>query len=154
MKKQLAGYILTKFSQTGLQIVAIRMIKASRPLTAEHYQHIKNKPFFEKTISFFIGEFHNQRGLLAIIYYGEDAVKKCRRITGATNPEEANPASIRGSFGRITAKGIFENVVHVSSNKGDARREIKLWFEPDDILVNLYPTKTKKINSLNKKVWI
>jgi len=80
-------------------------------------------------------------------------LKKCRTIAGATNPEEAAPDSIRGSYGRITTAGIFENVVHVSSDKEEAEREIKLWFDPDDITTNLYSTKTKTVNACKKKVW-
>lgn len=134
MRKQLLGLILDKFSQPGLKIVAIRLVRTTHDLVKQHYQHIKNKPFFNETVSYFMGKFHHQKELLAIIFYGEQAIKKCRKIAGATNPEEASPLSIRGAFGRITTKGIYENVVHVSSNRRDAQREIKLWFEPNDLL--------------------
>jgi nucleoside-diphosphate kinase len=41
---------------------------------------------------------------------------------------------VRGKFGRITTKGVFENVVHVSSDEGEARREIALWFDKKELL--------------------
>jgi len=78
---------------------------------------------------------------MALIYWGEGAINKCRELAGATNPEQADPTSIRGSYGRITTKGIYENVIHVSSNAAEAEREIKLWFAPQEIIVDLYPTK-------------
>jgi nucleoside-diphosphate kinase len=152
VSKKLIGHILTKFAETDLELVAIKIAKPTRALAEEHYKHIRKQPFFEGVIAYFLGKFHLEKKLLAIIYYGTNAIKKCREAAGATNPEEAAPASIRGSFGRITTQGIFENVVHVSSDKREAEREIKLWFSPDDITVNLYKTKT--VAQLNqKKVW-
>ena len=153
ISKKIVGNVITKFAQTGLEIVAIRIAKTTREIAEEHYKHLKNKPFFKDTVKYFCGDFHNEKKLLAIIYYGEDAIKKCRKMAGATNPEEAAPGSLRGSYGRITTSGIYENIVHVSSNKTEAEREIKLWFDPEDITANLYPAKIKIIKTHKKKVW-
>jgi len=154
ISKKLVGNIFTKFSQLDLEIVAIKIAKTTKNLAEEHYRHIKGKPFFKGVISYFLGEFHKEKKLLAIIYYGKDAIKKCRKIAGATNPEEAAPTSIRGSYGRITTKGIFENVVHVSSDKREAAREVKLWFDPEDITVKLYKVKTIQTNNGKKRAWV
>jgi len=98
---------------------------------------------------------HDRRKVMALVYWGPDAIKKCRGMAGATNPEEADPTSIRGSYGRITTKGLYENVIHVSSDEKDAEREIKLWFNPDEIIVKLYPTKQveekKLVDAWDKK---
>jgi nucleoside-diphosphate kinase len=72
---------------------------------------------------------------------------------GETDPEKANPVSIRGAYGRITTSGVFENVVHASANSEDAEKEIKLWFQPDEIVEDLYPIKEVTINNLKKTVW-
>ena len=152
MTKGLVGNILTKFVQPDLEIVGMRLVRPSRTLVEEHYKHIKRRLFFEETVSYFLGRFHKEKKLLAIVYYGEDAIRRCRKIAGTTNPEEADPASIRGSYGRITTEGIYENVVHVSSNKSEAQREIKLWFEPEDIVINLF--RAKKVESAyRRRVW-
>ena len=82
-----------------------------------------------------------------------EMVLKVRELAGSTNPEEAEATSIRGSYGRITTKGIYENVLHASTNKEEAEREIKLWFEPDQVIVNLYPTKNVDIDRHKKKEW-
>jgi nucleoside-diphosphate kinase len=100
-----------------------------------------------------MGEYHTKR-VMAMVYHGDDAIQKVRGICGATNPEEAEPGTIRGSFGRITTKGIYENVIHASSDPKDVEREIKLWFEPDDIVFDkLYPTKQATITIQKKRVW-
>jgi len=74
-------------------------------------------------------------------------------LAGATNPEEASPVSIRGQYGRITTRGIYENVIHASSDEKDAEREIKLWFEPDEIIIDIYPSKEAVLNNVKKRVW-
>ena len=141
LKKSLTGNILTRLSETKLEIVASKVARVSKELAEDHYRHLKDKPFFSDLINYICGELHNRRKVMALIYWGEDAIKKCRSLAGATNPEEADPTSIRGSYGRITTTGVYENVIHVSANEEDAEREIKLWFQPVEIIVDLYKVK-------------
>ena len=139
LKKSLTGNILTRLSETKLDIVAAKIVKVSRELAVAHYCQLKDKPFFEELIKYIMGEYH-KRKVMALIYSGEDAIQKVRTLSGATNPEEADPVSIRGAYGRITTKGVYENVIHASTNESEAAREIKLWFRPDEIIIDLYPT--------------
>ncbi len=153
LSKSLTGNILTRLSETKLEIVAARMVRVSHELAVEHYKHLKEKPFFDEVIKYIMGDYHDRKKIMAIIYWGEGAIQKCRALAGATNPEEAESTSIRGSFGRITTRGVYENVIHVSSNAQDAEREIKLWFSPDEVIVDLYPTKEMTVSSSKKRVW-
>jgi nucleoside-diphosphate kinase len=145
LKKSLTGNILARLSETKLEIVATKMVRVPKELAHEHYKHLKDKAFFDDLIKYLQGEFHNRRKVMALVYWGEDAIKKCRQLAGATNPEEADPTSIRGGYGRITTSGVYENVIHVSSDEQEAQREIKLWFQPEEILVELYQTKTVEV---------
>lgn len=151
LKKSLTGNILTRLSETKLDIVAAKIVRVSRELAEKHYEGLKDKPFYEELLKYIMGEYH-KRKVMALIYWGEDAITKVREICGSTNPEEADPVSIRGAYGRITTKGVYENVIHASTNEKEAEREIKLWFHPDDIIVNLYPTKAVK-EKVEKRVW-
>jgi nucleoside-diphosphate kinase len=152
LKKSLTGNILTRLSETKLEIVAAKMERVSKALAEEHYKHLKDKPFFPELIKYLRGELHDRRKVMALVYWGEDAIKKCRELVGATNPEEAESTTIRGSYGRITTTGVYENVIHVSSNEEEAEREIKLWFNPAEIIVDLYPTK--ELSEVKKhKAW-
>lgn len=153
LKKSLTGNILTRLSETKLEIVAAKIARVSQQLAEEHYRHLKDKPFFAELIKYLQGELHNRRKVMALIYWGEDAIKKCRELVGATNPEEADPTSIRGSYGRITTAGVYENVIHVSSNEQESEREIKLWFQPEEIIVSLYPVKDITEKEKKIKVW-
>ncbi|MFA6357444.1 MAG: nucleoside-diphosphate kinase [Candidatus Omnitrophota bacterium] len=153
LKKSLTGNILSRLSETKLEIVAAKMVRVSKNLAEEHYKHLKDKPFFGEIIQYLQGELHDRKKVMALVYAGQDAIKKCRDLAGATNPEEADSTSIRGSYGRITTSGIYENVIHVSSNDSEAEREIKLWFGPDEIIVNLYSTKELVQKEIKNKVW-
>ena len=146
LKKSLTGNILTKLSETRLIIIGSKVVRVSRDLAEEHYKHLKGKPFFEDLILYIQGKYHDCERVMALIYQGNNAIELVRSIAGATNPEEAEPTSIRGAYGRITTKGVYENVIHASSSPEDAEREIKLWFRPEEIVVALYPTMkvTKK----------
>lgn len=153
LKKSLTGNILTRLSETKLEIVAAKIARVSKELAIDHYKHLKDKPFFNDLIKYIRGEFHDRRKVMALIYWGKDAITKCRELAGATNPEEAEPTSIRGSYGRITTSGVYENVIHVSANELDAEREIKLWFQPHEIIVDLYPVKVEIEKECKQKVW-
>lgn len=153
LKKSLTGNILTRLSETKLEIVAAKIVRVSKKLAQEHYQHLKDKPFFPEVVKYICGELHNRKKVMALIYWGEDAIVKCRQLAGSTNPEEAEATTIRGSYGRITTLGVYENVVHVSANEPDAQREIKLWFSPEEIIVDLYPTKEIVEKERKIKVW-
>jgi nucleoside-diphosphate kinase len=128
------------------------MVKVSPELAREHYKHLQEKPFFSELVRYLTGELHNRPKVMAMVYGGKQAIQKVRELAGATNPEEADPTSIRGAYGRITSKGVYENAIHTSSNLEEAEREIKLWFEPDEIIVDLYPTK-KILQQHEKRVW-
>ena len=153
LKKSLTGNILTRLSETKLEIMAAKMVRVSKELAEAHYCHLKDKPFFDELIKYLRGDLHSRKKVMALVYWGDEAITKCRELAGATNPEEADPTSIRGSYGRITTKGLYENVIHVSSNESEAQREIKLWFKPEEIIVDLYPTKEITEEKKKSKVW-
>ncbi len=153
IQKSLTGNVLSKLSDAKLIILGAKMQMVSRALAEDHYRALKDKPFFDELVRFMMGEFHTKR-VMALVYYGEDAIKKVRTICGATNPEQADPASIRGAYGRITTQGVFENVIHASGTAEEAAREIQLWFEPNEILnENIFPTKEITVTE-KKRVWL
>lgn len=152
--KSLTGNILTRLSETKMEIVAAKMIRVSRELATKHYAHLKNEPFFEEIIKYIMGELHQRRKVMALVYAGDNAISKVRQLAGATNPEKADSTTIRGSYGRITTKGLYENVIHCSANKEEAEREIKMWFEPDEIIVDLFPSKEIVKESVKRRAWL
>ena len=152
LKKSLTGNILTRLSETRLKIVAAKVMRVSRELAEKHYAHLAKKPFFEELVRYITGEMHGDNRVLALVYWGGDAINKVHDLAGATNPEQAVPTTIRGQYGRILTSGVFENVIHTSGEPDEAEREIKLWFEPHDIVLDLYPVR--EIVSPERKVQV
>ena len=139
-KRGLTGLVIDRLDAAGLELVAAKMVRVTEKLAREHYRLLADKPFFPNLIRYIRGEFHGlkQNQVLALVYQGEDAIARVRQVAGATNPEQAEPHSIRGSFGRVTTQGQFENVLHASGNRVEAEFEVTLWFKPEEILTPLY----------------
>ena len=151
--KGLIGIILDRFSGAGMDLLAIKILSVSQDLAQRHYQHLKEQRFYKEIIKYLQGKLHDGHKAVALIYSGKNVIQRCRDIAGATNPEDADPRSIRGSMGRITTEGVFENLIHVSSDRKEACREIKLWFSPDEISGDLFPTRYEVLENYKKKVW-
>jgi nucleoside-diphosphate kinase len=161
--KSLTGNIITALSETKLKIVGAKVFKVSKELAERHYSELRYRLIqkfgekegnrvFEETLKYIQGHYHTDR-VLALVYEGEKAVEKIRTLAGSTNPEEADPVSIRGRYGRINSKTkVFENVIHVSDSNENAKREIQLWFEPEELTSIIYPTKKEK-ETIDKITW-
>ena len=63
---------------------------------------------------------------------GKNAVENYRKIMGATNPENAEPGTIRKKH----ALNIQENSVHGSDSDDNAKIEISYFFEENEIISN------------------
>ena len=161
LKNSLTGYVISLLSEfhTGLRFAGTKIVHVTKMLAAEHYAEHRGKIFYEALLEYIAGRLHypdapQKQRVIAIVYQGPDAVKKIRDIAGPTNPHQAReqkPGCIR-SLGTVVplkneeGKAIGErmdNIIHASANNGDAEREIKLWFKPDDIppAMHAYPAK-------------
>lgn len=142
-RRRLTGLIIDRFDAAGLTLAGAKMVSVTEELAREHYAEHAGKHFYEGLIRYIRGEFHAipDCRVLALVYEGENAVEAARRIAGATNPEKADPATLRGSFGRVTTTGQIENLLHASDSPVSAEREIKLWFSPHEIIRPLYAVK-------------
>ena len=144
---------MSRLSETKLKIIGAKIVQVSEDFAGKHYSHLHDKPFFPELIKYLTGKLHGENRVMALIYYGKDAIRKVRQISGATNPEEADPVSVRGAYGSILTTGLYENVVHASSSPSEAEREIKLWFGPREIVCDLYPVKAAKLKNATTQVW-
>ena len=135
MKRSLMGPVLTKLDEIRLTLVAAKLVQVSEKLANEHYSDHVGKPFFPQLVEYITGKLHGGRmPVLALVYEGEDAIAKIRALGGNTNPEKAEPNTVRGMFGRITTAGVFENVLHASATPEEAKKEVALWFKPEEII--------------------
>jgi nucleoside-diphosphate kinase len=121
MQRGLAGEILSRFEQRGLEVKAAKLVLVDRELAERHYSEHSEKPFFGE-----LTDFITSAPTLALVLEGEAAVGVVRTTIGATNPMNADPGTIRGDL----ALAMPNNLVHGSDSAESAEREIALWF-PD-----------------------
>ena len=121
MQRGLAGEILSRFEQRGLEVRAAKLIQVDHELAERHYAEHREKPFFGE-----LTDFITSAPTLALVLEGEAAVGVVRTTIGATNPTNADPGTIRGDL----ALAMPNNLVHGSDSAESAEREIALWF-PD-----------------------
>jgi nucleoside-diphosphate kinase len=153
ISKWLTGNIISRFTETRLEIIGCKMVRVSKEFAEKHYADHKGKSFYNALIDYITGKLHQQHEVMALVYFGNNAIEKIRAICGATNPETAEPDTIRGQFGRILESGLMENVVHASDSIESAEKEIKLWFEPDELIAEIYPTEERVFKDYKKLVW-
>jgi nucleoside-diphosphate kinase len=67
--------------------------------------------------------------IVAMAWEGIDAVPVVRKLVGTTLGREAEGGSIRGDYGMSQQM----NLIHASSNNGDAEREIGIVFNADEL---------------------
>ena len=135
IEKRLTGVILSRLEALGLDIVGAKVVPATEGLLREHYANLKGTPFVDGVVRFMMGDYNHlpDHRIYAFVLRGEDAIKKVRAALGATNPEKADPCSLRGQFGCIK-NDVMQNCVHASGSSEDAAREIALWFKPEEVL--------------------
>jgi nucleoside-diphosphate kinase len=119
VERKLAGEILARFEQRGLELRAAKLLTVDREFAQEHYAEHQEKPFFGELV-----EFITSAPTLALALEGESAISVVRTTMGATNPTDAAPGTIRGDL----ALAMPNNLVHGSDSPESARREIALWF--------------------------
>ena len=139
MVKCLAGNIISDLYNLNLKMIGLKLVNAQRELAEQHYCDIEerhSKEILEKLIKHITGELHNKENVIAIVYEGENAIKKVRDAIGKTNPDECEPHHIRGKYGKInTSKDNWhETVLHASDSEESAKREIELWFNKKELI--------------------
>ena len=133
--KNLAGSIINDLSNLNLKMIGLKLVNVQKELAEQHYSEHKDKPFFNELIQHITGELHNNENVIAIAYKGENAIQQIRDAIGATNPDEANPKSIRGKYGKIHTKtNCHETVIHASDSQENAEKEVNLWFDESEII--------------------
>mgnify|MGYP001802995100 CR=1 FL=1 len=99
----------------------MKQLIASESLLTDHYESLKDKPFFPKLMKYM-----NSGPVIAMIWKGDGVVLTARKMLGATNPKDSEPGTIRGDF----SIEVGRNVIHGSDSVESAEREIGLWFQP------------------------
>lgn len=130
----LIGEVISRFERKGLNIIALKILNISSRQAEALYSAHRTKDFYKRLLE------HIMSGpVVAMVVEGPNAVKAVRRLVGATNPQEADPGSIRAEF----ALNITQNIVHAADSLENASNEIKIFFEDNEILSYKKPTETQ-----------
>ena len=151
IQRGLAGEVLSRLETLRLEVIGAKAVRVTQKLAEAHYQDLRHKPFFEELLAHIEGKLHGTNYVLAFVFWGLDAIARVRELTGATHPEKADPLSIRGALGRMTTSGLMENILHASSNREEAKREIRLWFKSEELLEDPEASDARSEQSSGRK---
>jgi len=137
VERQVVGEIITRFERVGLKIVALKMAHISIDFAKRHYADIAQRRGIVVLNN--LVTFITSGPVIALVLEGVHAVELVRKMTGSTEPKESVPGTIRGdyshhSFVYADQKSMsIKNLIHASGNLADAKREIALWFTPEEL---------------------
>jgi nucleoside-diphosphate kinase len=125
IQRGLAGQVLARFEAKGFQICALKFLHMKRETAAELYKPHVGKSFYEPTVDYI-----TSGPIMAVVLSGNKTIEQVRLMMGKTNPQQADPGSIRGDYGQR----IDRNCIHGSDSPESAEREIPIFFKPDEIV--------------------
>ena len=117
------GPILAMINEAGFEIAAMKMIKMTTGQAESFYDVHKGKPFFESLV-----EFMTSGPVFVMILRHENAVEDFRKLIGDTDPNKAEPGTIR----KLYAVTIQMNSVHGSDSDENAEREAGFFFSTSE----------------------
>lgn len=124
--KNVIGQIYSRFEQSGLKVIAAKMVALSRAEAEGFYAVHRERPFFKDLVAFMVSG-----PVMVQVIEGEDAIAKNRELMGVTDPRKAAAGTIRADF----ADSIDANAVHGSDGAATAKAEIEYFFAQ----MNLHP---------------
>jgi nucleoside-diphosphate kinase len=119
-----AGKILTRIEESGLKIIAMKLMHLSEAQAKGFYAVHKERPFFGELVTFM-----TEGPIVAVVMEGDNAIQRWRDLMGPTNSDEAPAGTIRGDFG----SGIERNASHGSDAPETAALEISYFFNATEI---------------------
>ena len=119
VKKRVIGKIIQRYEDAGLIPIAMKMMRMSKAVAEGFYAVHRERPFFhDLTTSMSSGP------SVVLVLEGEHAIRANRELMGATDPQKAEPGTIRAVHGA----SIEANAVHGSDSPETADFEIRYFF--------------------------
>ena len=125
VSRGLSGEIIRRIEARGYLIIGMKLMQLDGQRARKHYAEHDGKPFFAGLV-----EFITSGPIVAMAVEGDGAIEGMRQLMGATNPLQAAPGTIRADF----AQNIGRNLVHGSDSHESAERELKIFFEANEIV--------------------
>ena len=122
--KNVIGPVTAKLEAAGLRVLASKMVRLTEAQAKAFYAVHAARPFYNDLVKFM-----TEGPVVVQVLEGEDAIAKNRAVMGATNPEKAEPGTIRKEF----ATNIERNAVHGSDGPDTAKEEIAFFFSTAEL---------------------
>lgn len=117
------GPILAQINESGFHISAMRLFRLSPTQAKNFYAVHREKHFYDSLI-----EFMTSGPVVVAILEKENAVKEYRKLIGHTDPNKAEPGTIRKMF----AESMERNAVHGSDSDDNADYECDFFFSKSE----------------------
>jgi nucleoside diphosphate kinase len=107
VQRRLAGRVISRFEDKGLNIVAMKLMRVTPELAKRHYAEHVEKKWYPTLEAFITGG-----PLIAMIVEGREAISVVRTMVGATDglaaaPGTARPCFRRGGIGLARDRDLF-----------------------------------------------
>ena len=120
MERNLDEKIKDIFIKKNFEIVKEKKVKLEKKDAELFYKVHETKPFYNDLCNYL-----SSGPVLVMVLKKDNAIAENRKIMGATNPQEAEPGTIRKEYGI----SIDKNSVHGSDSKENAEKEINFFFK-------------------------
>ena len=164
VQRALIGEIIKRYERTGLKLVGLKFVIPSVEMVEKHYliddgwleavgkkaqmsyeKKDQKAPFDDpveggKWVLERLKKYLSSGPVVVMVWQGNEAVGVVRKITGGTEPLSSDVGTIRGD---LTLDSYFladidnravRNLIHASGSPKEAEKEIKVWFEEDEIV--------------------
>ncbi|WP_456396637.1 nucleoside-diphosphate kinase [Desulfurobacterium sp.] len=119
VKKNAVGDIIRILQENDLKLIALKMIHMSKEEAKGFYIIHKDRPFYDE-----LTDFMSSGPCVPMVFEGENAISKVRKIIGATDPAKADKGTIRSKYGTDVGR----NAVHASDSPESAAYEVPYFF--------------------------
>lgn len=163
VQRGLVGDLLKRFENTGLKLVAMKMIVPKEEIVWKHYnkddawfqskgeklvENLKaaGRPVEKEAIEYgreIIGalvKFMTASPVVPMVWEGNQSVAIIKKIVGGTEPATSIVGTIRGDYtldsyeiANLDDRAV-RNLVHCTDEPAESEREISLWFSPEEVI--------------------
>lgn len=163
VQRALIGELISRLEKTGLKIAAMKMVVPTEDQVVKHYNKddawclkkgtgiaearkanglsVDKEPIeYGRDIMHQNVAFMTSGPVVAMVVQGNEAVNIVKKLVGGTEPTTSDVGTIRGDLtvdsyehAGVTGRAV-RNGVHCSDEPEEAKREIDVWFSPEEIL--------------------
>lgn len=138
VQRAIMGEIISRFERAGLKIIGMKLVWNDEEHSKKHYTEdiaIRRGEHVRQALVNFLKE----GPVLAICLEGVNAIENVRKMVGDTQPKTAAPGTIRGDYAHVSyayaddKEMVVKNLIHASSDANDAKNEVALWFNENEL---------------------